>query len=234
MLYVVGDSNAVYTSEFLLASRIDARTLCRVGWTTEDVLSALRNATFSDATGFFVFVGLNDRVIARDLTMNVLQIVAALRAARTSTHVPIFVAPPFCVAKATPTATCTHRRTAARDIARELDADGMGSVLITPHLTRDMYVPKVLQAFKANTRTLDPLHLNVTGYKHVANAVNKEWTMHADGPKRGRRPKKIYEAEPAPAPKVAWARVRAAARASERKRRREAPPTRRSPRIRRK
>lgn len=209
MLYVVGDSNSVYTSEFLIAPRVDRHTLCRVGWTTEDVLTALRRTdNLSDATGFFVFVGLNDRLVSRDLVINVLQIIATLRARRTSTRVPIFVAPPFCVPDATPTAVCNHRRAAAVDLLRELTEDGLGSFVLKPHLTRQMYVPKNMQAHKPNSTALDPLHLNTTGYKQVANAVNRVWTLYTDGPKRTHQPKIVYEAGPAPPPRVAWAEAR--------------------------
>ena len=81
MLYVVGDSNSVYTSQYLIARPMNNTALCKVGWTTEDVLRAIRRRDdLSDATAFFVFVGLNDRLTGEGIASNILQIVSALRA----------------------------------------------------------------------------------------------------------------------------------------------------------
>lgn len=209
MLYVVGDSNAVYTSRYLLSHTIDNVSLCRVGWTTEDVLMAIgRRKDLSDATAFFVFVGMNDRLTGEGIASNVLQIVSALRARRSSTRVNIFLAPPFCVDVATPSTLCTDRRDAAMRVARELGADGLGSTLVTPHVTKHMFARKSAQILKAGSSQVDPLHLSPTAYMNIANIVNGHTVMHASQAKRPAKPKKMYEAEPAPPPRVAWAIAR--------------------------
>lgn len=212
MLYVVGDSNAVYTSGFLLsAPAVEARTLCRVGWTTADVLAAIRRAgDLSDASAFFVFVGLNDRLTGEALASNILQIVAALRARRASPRVRLFVAPPFCVDGATSQAVCADRRDAAARVVRELDggAGGLGSVLVAPHVTRGMFAKKALRAYKPASTRVDPLHLNATGYMRVADEVNRALRAAPHAPKRATKPRVRYEAGPAPSPRDAWAAAR--------------------------
>ena len=208
MLYVVGDSNSVYTSSYLIGEF--NVSLCKVGWTTEDVLRAiLRKKDLSDASAFFVFVGMNDRLTGEGIASNVLQIVSALRARRSSTEVRVVLAPPFCVDVATPPTLCADRRDAARRIAREMGAGGMGCILVTPHVTKDMYAKKSVQVLKARSSSVDPLHLSATAYMSIANAVNEYTVAHATRSKRSSKPPKLYEGGPAPSPRVAWAMARA-------------------------
>ena len=210
MLYVVGDSNSVYTSQYLIARPMNNTSLCKVGWTTEDVLRAIRRRDdLSDATTFFVFVGSNDRLTGEGIASNILQIVSALRARRSSTRVNIFLAPPFCVDVATPKSLCQDRRDGAKIVARELGTDGMGSILVTPHITKEMYAKKSTQILKPGSSSVDPLHLNSAAYMNVANVVNEYTVVHASSRKRSHKPKRIYEGEPAPPPRVAWALARA-------------------------
>lgn len=210
MLYVVGDSNAVYTSPFLLSPSIDSGSMCRAGWKTEDVLQAVnRKESVADATAFFVFAGLNDDLTGEGIASNILQIVAALRARRSSERVPIFLAPPFCVADATASKVCMHRRKAGQILLRELGEDALGVRLVTVHVRRDLCVKKAAQTTKLGSSQIDPLHLNRIGYMTVANAVNHQLVLHSPDVRRPHKPKKIYEAEPAPPPWVAWAQARA-------------------------
>ena len=190
MLYVVGDSNAVYTSGFLLAP-VDTR-LCRVGWTTSDVLRAVsRVDDLSDATAFFVFVGLNDEATGEHIAANVLQIVSVVRARRSSTHVPILVAPPFCVEGAASETACAHRRDAAARVARELAVDRSAGVsVVTDHVTKAMRAKRSVQTTKPGSLRVDPLHLNRTGYLQVANTINRATSSLPDATKRHSKPKK--------------------------------------------
>lgn len=205
MLYVVGDSNSVYTSSYLIQRPMDNTSLCKVGWKTEDVLRAVQNKKdLSDATAFFVFVGMNDRLSGEGIASNILQIVSALRARRSSLDVKIFLAPPFCVDVSTPTSLCEDRKDAAQRLVRELGRDGMGSVLVTSHVTRNMQAKKTALTLKKGSNKVDPLHLNETAYMNVANVVNEVAVTYAWTGKRSSKPKKIYEAGPAPPPKVAW------------------------------
>lgn len=172
MIYVVGDSNSVYTSPYLLSHHVDT-SMCKVGWTTEDVLKSVkRKNDLSDAKCFLVFVGLNDSSTGEMIASNVLQIVSVLRIRRSSVHVPIFLAVPFCVRETTPESVCFHRRDAAVRLERELKQDGMGSVVVRSHVTREGYVKKMFEATKRGSTLTDPLHLNPCGYKAVANLVN--------------------------------------------------------------
>lgn len=194
MLYVVGDSNSVYTSRYLIANPINNSALCKVGWTTEDVLRAIhRRDDLSDATAFFVFVGMNDRLTAEGIASNILQIVSALRAHRSSTRVNIFLAPPFCVDVATSKSLCQDRRDAAKIVARELRAESMGIILVTPHVTKEMYAKKSTQILKPGSSNKDPLHLNPSAYMNVANVVNEFTVLHASRSKRPHKPKRVYE-----------------------------------------
>lgn len=209
MLYIVGDSNSVYTSRFLIGDV--NRTLCKEGWTTDDVLNVLRRkGELSDASAFFVFVGLNDRLSGVGIASKVMEIVAGLRARRHSPKIPIILAPPFCVEEVTSTTLCNDRREAARRIVQEMHDPGL--VLVSPHVKRDFMVKRSFVTHKLNSLKVDPLHLSDTGYKHVADMVNEWLTTHSTKRKRPKTPKIIYEGEPAPAPKVAWARARAAGR----------------------
>jgi lysophospholipase L1-like esterase len=196
MLYVVGDSNSVYTSEFLISPDIDT-SMCRIGWTTEEVLRAVkRKKSMEDASAFFVFVGLNDSLTGEGIAANILQIVAVLRAKRPSARVPIFLAPPFCVVAASPSTICTHRRDAARRILRELGEDVLGTHVVLAHVTKDMYVKKAAQITKPGSSKLDPLHLSRAGYMAVATVVNQELVLHSQYTRRPHKPKIIYEAGP--------------------------------------
>ena len=194
MLYVVGDSNSVYTSQYFITSQVDARSLCRVGWTTEDVLSAVnKKKSLSDATAFFVFLGLNDRLTGESIASNILQIVSVLRARRSSTRVQIFLAPPFCVDAVVPKSLCDDRRKAAKILVRELSSDAMGTVLVTPHITKDMYAKKTAQAQKPGSSRIDPLHLNSTAYMHIANVVNEHAVHTPHTAKRVSKRKRVFD-----------------------------------------
>lgn len=218
MLYVVGDSNSVYTSHYIMTDSLNNQTLCRVGWTTEDVLRAVTRApNLGDVTVFFVFVGLNDQLTGDGIATNVLQIISTLRARRSSPRVPIFLAPPFCVKDATPMSQCTDRRDAARRLWRELREDQMGCILLTPHVTREMYAKKEFQVRKPGSKNIDPLHLNASAYMHIANGINQFLLLHTPSTKRKSKPKRIYEAGPAPPPTVAKAMALAVKEAKEAK-----------------
>ena len=171
MLFVVGDSNSVYTSEALSVAFMDNKSMCRVGWTTEDVLRAVRRhkKILADASACFVFVGLNDRLTGEMIADNILQIIALLRAS--APHgIPIIVAPPFCVAEATPVSLCADRKFAAKRVV-EMLAVQSGVYLVAPHVRADMTVPAELQTVKRGSRNVDPLHLLPDAYEEIARAV---------------------------------------------------------------
>ena len=212
MLYVVGDSNSVYTSPYLLGRPMDNTSLCRIGWTTNDVLDAIdMKGNLPNATTSFVFVGLNDRLTGQDIATNILAIVAALQIR--SSQATIFVAPPFCVNVSTPEALCTHRSRAAQIVFNTLRTNGMGSILVIPHLTKTMHSKKNTHALKQGSTNVDPLHLNMTAYMNIANVINEYIKTHPPCTftnKRSHKAPTVYEAEPAPSPRVAWANARKA------------------------
>lgn len=209
MLYVVGDSNAKYTSRYLLANDVDAHSMCAIGRTSQEVLeSVLRKRDLSDATAFFVFVGMNDALTGEGIAANIAQIVSVLRVRRPSARVPIFLATPFCVRDSSSSSTCDHRREAARLVTRELDLDAFGTTIVDAHVTRDVYVKRNFETFKPSSNRVDPLHLNASGYMAVATSVNKVLVTHTTDARRGHKPKRHYEAGPAPSPKVLWAEER--------------------------
>lgn len=180
-LYVIGDSNAVYTCMYLMAP-VDT-SLCKEGWTTDDVLNALgRKKNLADATSFFIFVGLNDRVTGEHMATNISRIVHGVRQRGVSDRVPVLLVPPFCVSKAVSTDLfCDDRRRAAVQLMSEL-RDIV--VVVSPHVTRDMYVKKQMQTIKRRSMMLDPLHINAHGYMTVATVVNQYLAMHAFAPRR--------------------------------------------------
>ena len=209
MLFVVGDSNSVFTSQYLLNENVN-RDLCKIGWTSDEVLAQVTKAKhLGHADAFFVFVGMNDRLKGEHITINILQIISILRLRRKNINVPIFLAPPFCVENATPMPVCNERREAARLLQRELYLDGLGTIVVTSHITKGMFAKKNVLTLKRGSQNVDPLHLNATGYMNIANEINQYILLSTPTSKRAHKPKKIYEAEPAPPPKVAWARARA-------------------------
>ena len=179
MLYVVGDSNSVYTSATGILTSVDT-TLCAVGWTTDDVLRAVRRQAttrstnkMNNATGFFLFAGLNDRTTGGAIADNILRIVEELHNLR---EVPIVVAVPFCAKDAATTSSkeCDHRRTAAKNVAAKLKKDHRVTT-VTVHVTDEMYVKDNYKARKMHSTKTDPLHLSREGYDAVAKAVQRAW-----------------------------------------------------------
>jgi lysophospholipase L1-like esterase len=191
MLYCVGDSNSVFTSRYF--SRPVDTSLCKKGWTTDEVIAAVRKRDLlPDATAFFVFVGLNDQYTGVHIADNVMQIVSMLRTRRKSAAVPIFLAPPFCVRSVTPKGVCDDRRKAAEIVWRELSNDGLGSVLVTTHVTRELFAKKEVQTQKQGSENVDPLHLNNTGYMQIAGVVNHLMNWTPSSRKRVSKPKVRY------------------------------------------
>jgi lysophospholipase L1-like esterase len=194
MLYIVGDSNAVRTAPFLLAPRVDAKTLCREGWTSEEVLRAVNRSAaddLADASAFFVFAGMNDAMLAGEASAaQLLQIVAALRARRPSARVPIFVAPPFCVEPATPPALCAHRQKAHRVLRRELG--DLADAVVAVHATQQGLLKRGFRTTKPGSRQWDPLHLNAVGYKTIATVLNEAHRGATSTAKRASPPKRRF------------------------------------------
>ena len=81
-------------------------------------------------------------------------------------------------------------------------------MLVAPHLTKEMVVKKRAQTTKPKSALLDPLHLHPVAYQEIANVVNEVVVTHSDARPRSRKRKVIYEGEPAPPPRVAWAMAR--------------------------
>ena len=209
MLYVVGDSNSVSTSTKLMTQKfnVDNTTLCRNGWKTEDVLRAIRlKGNLSDATAFFVFVGMNNSDNTGEfIAANIMHIIAQL-VNLSSASVPVLVAPPFCVRDATPVSLCEDRQVAAERLGDHFRNSPYH--FIHPHVTKEMYAKQRLRTKKLGSQKYDPLHLNETGYMLIADAVNNFMIMKTLNTKRPPKPKVIYEAEPAPPPRVARANAR--------------------------
>ena len=209
MLYIVGDSNSVYTAPFLMG-RVDASTMCKEGWTSAQVFSAVqrRARSLEDASGFFVFVGLNDDMTGEAISTSAWVIVQTLRTMHP--FVPVFLAPPFCIEDAVTTSTCDHRRAAARHlIAYAFESRDAKVVLVTAHLKQTGGAKKAVYTQQPNSVKLDPLHLSSQGYRMIATELNPHLKTVPKRSKRSPVPKTFYEAGPAPPPRVAWAAARA-------------------------
>ena len=201
MLYAVGDSNSVYTfnslreiprrlSKLLSSSILPPldNTLCKEGKTTDEILEKVRlkqktvlenkeeAEKMARATGFFVFMGLNDQHTGEHTAENILKVVNKLYSLRAA--VPIIVAVPFCfkkaVTKATDLKVCTHRQTAATKVKEDLENRNRVTI-ITVHVTDEMYVRDEFETLKKDSLQMDPLHLNTEGYRQVAEAVQNAW-----------------------------------------------------------
>jgi hypothetical protein len=238
MFYVVGDSNAVYTgrgasrggklgrgkSRFLLdSSAVDEGSLCKETWTCAQVLTLIDDmvnykppggdsivSKLCLASGFLLFVGMNDSADIANSILGVLDRLMRL----TAFPVPIFVAAPFCVPHAPdPNNLCEHRTRAARELKVAIQTSYPTVKFIDLHITSDGFLKRNLATKKKNSTQYDPLHMADIGYRKIAEVVNDFFTQTNQG-KRAHRPKIPYEAEPAPAPRVAHARHRASHRPS--------------------
>ena len=154
--------------------------MCEVGWTTDEVLGKVlekvkKKKEMPRATGFFVFMGLNDQHTGQHTADNIVKVVNKLYELRA---VPIIVAVPFCVKNAVTKATdlkmCKHRQTAATDVKERLKGDKRVTI-ITVHVTDAMYVREEFETLKKDSLDKDPLHLNTKGYEKVAEAVQNAW-----------------------------------------------------------
>ena len=230
MFYVVGDSNAVYTgrgasggksgrgqSRFILdSSAVDEGSLCKETLTCAQVLTLIDDMVNykppgSDrivsklclASGFLLFVGMNDSADIANSILGVLDRLMRL----TAYPVPIFVAAPFCVPHAPdPNNLCEHRTRAAKDLKVAIQTSYPMVVFIDLHITSDGFLKRNFATKKKNSIQYDPLHMADIGYRNIAEVVNDFFTQTNSG-KRAHRPKIPYEAEPAPAPRVARARA---------------------------
>lgn len=170
---VVGDSNALRTSAWILGAHTSAA--CNAGWTLEQVSAALDKRRGSEeATAYFVFAGMNDaHMNGTALAMAVRGVVDKVCARRTSEHVPVFVAAPFSV---------TSPSTASKLLKANVWPPGV--TLITKHLATDHTLKKTLRTTKPGARGVDPLHMNSTGYMSIANIVNETLASHATSTRR--------------------------------------------------
>lgn len=175
MLCVVGDSNASYLSSYLLSPEVDT-SMCRPGWTSEQVTSAVRRgaAIAGRATAFVLFTGMNDVASSDGLVHNVSSILALLAQRRSSVAVPIFVVPLFCVSY--PDGTPAHsmgkaRRQAARDL--KLAVRAVPHVhYVAPHLSPRTHDVRPNMTSWVSATKLDPLHLNAFAYRVIATSIN--------------------------------------------------------------
>lgn len=212
MLYVVGDSNAVFTSAYFLKSGVGINTeMARKGCTTTEVLALVNTCcdrwrrqahqpgrldpnlprmsadgkTLENATAFFVFVGLNDRTAGTLIAANIDALLLKLNELK-GVGVPMLLAPPFCAVQADK--MCQDRVRAFIESAQTpKHRPFMGVKIITPHLKSNGLVPHGLLNRKEKSTQLDPLHLNARGYKLVADIVNTELATIPKSRERNRK-----------------------------------------------
>ena len=95
MIYMIGDSNAVSTSPYVLAPWLDT-TMCACGWTTEllykDGIGPASRRGLDKATAICIFHGMNDEVLGEQLAHNVLTV--AMDVSKLLNHPPVFIVTP--------------------------------------------------------------------------------------------------------------------------------------------
>lgn len=195
MLYVLGDSNAVGTAEYLLDAfsdnRVDA-TLAEKGRTTQwlagELAKRVGSVSFPRASAVFLFVGMNDVCDGGELAARILGLVGTLLLL---TDAPVLVAPPFCVAGAgDPNGMCGARKEAARLLRARLGTQPRVTLVTKHALVRGERAGELHDKFRTtikNSTKLDALHPSAWGYKTVATEVDALARSTASG-KRERRP----------------------------------------------
>lgn len=170
MLYLVGDSNSVYTAPFLSREDVDT-SLCKCGLTSTDILSLVtkKKKDLSKATSFFVFCGMNDEFKGEMTASVISDIVSYLRSKASS--LPILLALPFCVQDEASNSRLKERLKAASILASKEDEERY--IVVSDHVTKDMKLKKQYVALRKNSSRLDTLHLNKKGYESIAKAIDK-------------------------------------------------------------
>jgi len=194
MLYVLGDSNAVGTAEYLLDAfadnRVDA-SLAEKGRTTQWLAGELAKRVGTGlprASAVFLFVGMNDVCDGAELAARILGLVGTLLLL---TDAPVLVAPPFCVAGAgDPNRMCGARKEAARLLRARLGRQPRVTLVTKHAIVRGERAGELHDKFRTtikNSTKLDALHPSAWGYKTVATEVDALARSTASG-KRERRP----------------------------------------------
>lgn len=181
MLYVLGDSNAVGTAEYLLGSfadqtnRVDA-TLAEKGRTTQWLAGELAKRVGTGlprASAVFLFVGMNDVCDGGELAARILGLVYTLLLL---TDAPVLVAPPFCVAGAgDPNGMCGARKEASRLLRARLKPQSRVTLVTVHCLVQGERAGELHDKFrttKKHSTLLDPLHPSKWGYKTIATKVD--------------------------------------------------------------
>ena len=186
MLLCVGDSNCVALSYYLLHPDVNV-SMCKKGWTSEQVLSAIRkhHSLLPSASACVVFTGMNDVTSGRGLADNVIRIVDRLRVGG-SENLPIFVVPPFCVSSRTgehTTSMCKSRQEAGHLIASHMSALRNCHVL-APHLSPRSHTLLQTMVRSLTPSKLDPLHMNEYGYRVIATSINQRLSVQVSVEKR--------------------------------------------------
>ena len=149
----------------------------------------LRRRSISDADGFLVFVGMNDDLPANATVSNILIILDSLSRV-SSRDVVTFLALPFCV---NDFITRCKDRAVAASILSENVSFGKNVHIIDAHLTKRYFLRSRFETNKKNSTAVDPLHLNLAGYRHVAEVVNDLAVLKTASVRRRPKPKRVLD-----------------------------------------
>jgi len=190
MICLVGDSNAVYLSRYIIGSV--NTDMCKRGWTFENVMSAIRKKSniLHAAHAVVLFTGMNDVTSAAGLVDNVMGILSRLVQGRSGDSVPIYVVPPFCVTDKDGngvTSMCEARKEASKRLKKLVPHEFANCEWIAPHLSPRTFTVKPAMTLSLSLHKLDSLHLNDNAYRILATPLNerlKSTSTHAKRPIR--------------------------------------------------
>ena len=199
-LYVIGDSNSYFTSEYLLEKTMEVDVSCsmpsRKCAAILDCVNKRRiEHNFDDASAIFVFCGMNDSELTAAALAN--SICDVIRATGKEGIVRIYLALPF-VPKTYKDST---RAQAAKLLSRrgeqvndkrygqisldEKDKETLRRVtIIKQHISNEFYLR---QKYSDGTA----IHMNEAGYRYVAEVLNQDSRLWTSGRRISKQPKRF-------------------------------------------
>lgn len=204
MLYIVGDSNSVFTSKHLVGKvELNNEAFCNKGLTTEEVVQKVHNSKkdTGNASAFFLFVGMNDDLTGEAIAAGIMALVSMICKRIKNKNIPLIISPPFCVNPETK-ANCNHDNTktnknkcdsrlkAAQELTMKLkEVTDYKIHVITSHVDKDFNVRPKYITNKMDSINCDPLHLNEKGYAEIASRVEEIVKKSARGAPLRRSPR---------------------------------------------